>query len=83
MSNNHDSFKKACRVLARSVATHRVAQNLTQEDLAGLSGLHPNAISRIERCPPDVMHGPTLRTLSRLADALGVPISALLSEVTP
>lgn len=77
MNNTSNAFHRACLTLARSVASHRVAQNLTQGDLAGLSGVHANAISKLENDPFDTMNGPSLRTIVRLSEALGVPLSVL------
>lgn len=74
-----DTYQQACLTLARSVASHRVAQNLTQEELAKLSGVHANTICKVECDPFSSMNGPTLRTMVRLSDALGVPLSVLLA----
>lgn len=76
-----DTYQEACLTLARSLASHRVAQNLTQEELARISGVHANTICRMECGPFSSMFGPTLRTMVRLSDALGVPLSVLLTQV--
>jgi XRE family transcriptional regulator, regulator of sulfur utilization len=52
----------------------RVAQGLTQAQLAERSGLHQQAIGQMERGTYSV----TLRTLEKIASALGVPMSRML-----
>jgi transcriptional regulator with XRE-family HTH domain len=46
---------------------------LSQEDLAHRSGLHPTYISGIERG----VRNPSWRSVGRLCEALGVPLSEL------
>lgn len=53
----------------------RVARNLTQEQLAEMSGLSRDALSRIERGDRSAR----ITTLSQLSGALSVPISSLVS----
>ena len=56
--------------LARTIIQLRKAQNMTQRQLASLSGIHQSDLSRIE-------HGranPTFDTLRALASALGVHV---------
>jgi transcriptional regulator with XRE-family HTH domain len=54
---------------ARNVAQARTRAGMTQEDVAGRSGVHPTEVSRIERGQRD----PRVSTVVRLAAALGVP----------
>ncbi len=60
--------------LARHIRWRRFAQGWSQERLAEMSGMHRTYISAIERGRVN----PGLDTLERLAQALCVPISALL-----
>lgn len=64
--------------LAPSVSSNvtrlRTERGWTQRHLSALSGVHYNTINHIERNS----HGTTLETLSDLAQAFGVPLSALL-----
>jgi transcriptional regulator with XRE-family HTH domain len=53
--------------LGAQLAETRKANDLTQEALSALSGIHQSEISRIERGAGN----PTAATLLRLADALG------------
>jgi len=50
---------------------------LTQEKLAHRAGLHRNVVGLLERGE----QSPTLRTIDRLAEALGIPPRDLLSEI--
>ena len=51
----------------------RKRSELSQEDLAHRSGLHPTYISGIERG----VRNPSWRSIGRLCEALGVPVSEL------
>jgi transcriptional regulator with XRE-family HTH domain len=64
------------RVLAANVRRLREAQDLTQEKLAQKAGLAMRYVSGIERGEEN----PTVSTLAKLAKALGVHPSVLLSE---
>ncbi len=55
---------------------HRQARGLSQEALAERAGLHAVYVSLIER----KQRKPTLYVAARLADALGEPLSKLVSE---
>ncbi len=61
----------AYAILAANLASRRRALGLTQGELAGRASMSPSLISRIEsgRQPP------TVRTLMRLADALGANLT--------
>lgn len=52
---------------------YRASFNLSQEALAGLTGLRPETISRIE-CGH---HAPSRRTVKAISEALRVPADAL------
>lgn len=68
------------RILGHNVRALREAQKLTQEDLAGSTGLKRSYISDMERG----QRNPSLRALERLAEGLGVPAEVLLrSPVEP
>lgn len=54
--------------IARLVIKHRMAQGLTQQELARRMGTSHSAISRIE----SGQHKTSVATLQRLAEALGV-----------
>ena len=56
----------------------RNKQNLSQEKLAEISGLHRTYISSLERG----VRNPTLTTLKSLADALKIDISYLVSGIS-
>jgi DNA-binding XRE family transcriptional regulator len=56
--------------LARQLAEHRRARQLTQRELAAMSGIDQAEISRIERGRAN----PTLATLGALSRALGVAV---------
>ena len=56
------------KAFGRNVKSARERQNLTQEDLEGLTGLRRSYISDLERGT----RNPTIRSLERLAVALRV-----------
>lgn len=66
----------ARRVLARNLHRCRLAQGLTQEELANAAGLRQALISELESSKLDVR----LDTLSRLAIALNVTMADLFDE---
>ena len=61
---------------ASAIKVLRGERNLSQLDLARRAGMSPAQLCKIERG----QNGLTASTLRRLADALGVPVSALLGE---
>ena len=63
-----------CKRLGATVARVRREQGLTQEDLAGISEVQRSYIADIERG----VRNPTVRVLSRIANALGVRPGSLL-----
>lgn len=53
----------------------REAAGLTMAELAKRADLYPRTIRNVERGT----HKPTLATVEKIADALGVPVQALLA----
>lgn len=60
---------------AQKLATARKASGLSQAEVSRRSGIHATEVSRMERGLRD----PRLSTIYRLADALGMKPSELLS----
>ena len=56
------------RSLTRTIMHARIAQNLTQEELAERTGIAQTEISRIE----NGIRNPSLKILQRLAEGLGM-----------
>lgn len=69
--------KKTARSFGTVLRRHRDGLALSQEKVAEASGLDRTYISMLERG----VHQPSLHTLLRLADALGVPADQLTREV--
>lgn len=67
---------KTARQVGRAVKASREAQKLTLRALAAKSGVSPSMISDIERGAKS----PTISTLTVVAAALGVPMSALVES---
>ena len=62
------------RLIGANIRRYRVQKDVSQENLALESGIHPAYISKLERgekCP-------TIDTLYRLARALGIPVYKLI-----
>jgi transcriptional regulator with XRE-family HTH domain len=66
----------ARRVLARNLRRLRLAQRMTQEELANAAGLRQALISELESSKLDVR----LDTLSRVSIALNVTMADLFDE---
>jgi transcriptional regulator with XRE-family HTH domain len=64
--------------LAANIRAERSRKRLTQAELAAAAGLSPTYLHRIERGRAQ----PTVGRVQDLADALGVPISALVERHT-
>jgi transcriptional regulator with XRE-family HTH domain len=62
---------------ARNLRRRRQAAGLSQEQLAGLTGLHPTEISRLERAARE----PRLGTMLRLARGLNIGIEKLVADI--
>lgn len=61
-----------------AVKAAREARGYSQEQLAALSGVSTRTIGRIE-----TGRSPSIETLARIAQALEVPLHALISTPTP
>jgi transcriptional regulator with XRE-family HTH domain len=75
MSVNMQSAKKT---FGASVREHRLALHLSQEDLAARADMHRTYITDVERGVRNV----TLASMCKLAEALGIPLEALVTGVT-
>jgi transcriptional regulator with XRE-family HTH domain len=62
---------------AQNLRKRRHAAGLSQEQLAGITGLHPTEISRLERA----VREPRLGTMVRLARGLDVGVEKLLTGI--
>ncbi len=68
-------MKKSVLILfGESVRKERLAQGLSQEELASRAGVHRTYVGMIERAEKNI----TLMNIEKLAKALGVPIIRLL-----
>jgi transcriptional regulator with XRE-family HTH domain len=65
-------------MLGDAVRRHRLALEISQEELASLSGLHRTYVGGVERGE----RNPSVETIARLAAALGVEPGALLTLQT-
>lgn len=63
-------------LFATNMRRVRLDKKLTQERVAEAAGLHPNYISSVERGERNV----SICNIERIACALGVPMTILLSE---
>lgn len=61
---------------ARLVRKRRQEKKFSQEKLAELAGIHPTHIGLIERG----QRNPSLRVAQKISNALGLELSALVSE---
>ena len=61
-------------MLGDAIAVSRRERGMTQEGLGQASGVHPTVLSRLERGGGN----PSLSTLLRISDALGMELSELL-----
>ena len=66
-------------MFARRVRELRLAQSLTQEQLARASGVTLKTIERIE----NLKHAPQRLNAERIAAALGVPVDDLYVDPVP
>ncbi|HCA6557620.1 MAG: XRE family transcriptional regulator [Erysipelotrichia bacterium] len=71
-----DEFLKIKTALSENIKRHREEHNLSQENLAELSGLHRTYIGSVERKERNV----TLSTLIVIAAALKVSVPDLLRK---
>ena len=66
------------KVVGQQIRNLRKTRGMTRMDLVYHSGLSPETVGKIERA--DV--SPTLLTLIKIAEGLGVPVAQLLEQVT-
>jgi len=71
-----ESLETTQKILARRLRARRKALALSQEQLALDASVNRTFVSQIERA----IGNPSLHTLCRLADRLGLPCHALLSD---
>jgi transcriptional regulator with XRE-family HTH domain len=62
---------------AANLRRQRLANGLSQEQLAARTGLHPSEVSRLERA----VREPRLGTIAKLAHALGVSAAKLVAGI--
>lgn len=63
--------------LGRKLRQLRKEQNITQEELAEKVGLDPRTVLEIEAGKRE---NPTVKTLNKIAEALGVKLSEILED---
>ena len=64
-------------IVGRVIAENRIKKNMSQEVLSGLSAIGRTHLSAIERG----VRKPTLETLYKISQALGVHMSELAEEI--
>lgn len=64
-------------IVGRVIAENRIKKNMSQEVLSGLSAIGRTHLSAIERG----IRKPTLETLYKISQALGVRMSELVDEI--
>jgi len=67
------------RTLANNIRTFRREAGYSQEQFALEADVDRTFVSQIER----MVANPSLRTIARLADVLGISVNTLLQESTP
>lgn len=77
MDNNNKSLAKAIRSIGKAVQRERNRSHMSQEVLAFESGLTVTTISKIERID---VNNVSIKTLVRIADALGIDLISLVWE---
>ncbi|MBI3565812.1 MAG: helix-turn-helix transcriptional regulator [Elusimicrobia bacterium] len=70
-------MKRLIDAVGRSVRHRRLKSRMTQEELSDRAGIHYTFLGHIERGT----RVPSLHTLLRIAQALSIPLSALLKDV--
>lgn len=74
MKNNLDNLSK---IFGKRIKIERIKQEISQEKLAELSGLHRTTLGSIENGKTS----PTLDSIARIANALNLTISELLTDI--
>ena len=64
-------------IVGKVIAENRIRKNMSQEVLSGLSAIGRTHLSAIERG----VRKPTLETLYKISQALGVRMSELVDEI--
>lgn len=75
---NQTQKSDAQLLFARNMKRLRLEKKLTQENIAEGSALHPNYISSVERGERNI----SIANIERIACALGVPMTELLTDLT-
>ena len=70
------SKNTAARQFGLTIRRHRIAMNLSQETLAAAASCHPTYVSLLEQGK----RNPSLDTMLRIAEALGVKAWELVHE---
>lgn len=60
-------------IIGANIRKHRIAEGWSQEALAGELGMNPSHLRTLEKGASN----PTLSTLERIADMLGIEVSVL------
>ena len=68
--------KSEARTVGQKVRRLREKDGLTQEQLAEIADLHYSYVGHIERGTKN----PSLKSLTKIADALGVPVAQLMAD---
>ena len=68
--------KEITQILAENIRAYRIAENISQEELADICNLHRTYIGSVERGERNV----TLSTLETLSAALKVSVPQLLTK---
>ena len=63
-------------IVAKNIIKHRKKNNISQEELASLAGLHRTYIGMVERCKKNI----TILSLYKLAKALNVSLEELVKN---
>ena len=79
MTTINSSATELNRRLGRAIRGHRIAQGSSLGDLARASGLSKTILARIETGAGN----PSIETLWRVSQALGVPLGALVDSDAP
>ena len=74
MKNNLDNLSKN---FGKKIKIERIKQEISQEKLAELAGLHRTTLGTIENGKTS----PTLDSIARIANALNLTISELLVDI--
>lgn len=68
--------KSDAKTIGQKVRRLREKAQLTQEQLAEIADLHPSYVGHIERGTKN----PSLKSLTKIAEALGVPVAQLMGD---